>query len=84
MTFTLFNNNELQEGDFVTDGSGVNLQPKAKKTVIQGYERRMNTEITHPVFKYKVSYRRIIEVQARLLSRAVTGEIETYPPFCTR
>jgi CRISPR-associated endonuclease Cas1 len=81
---TLFNNGELTEKDFINRGVGVSLTPKGKKTVIAGYERRMNTEITHPIFGYKVSYRRILEVQTRLLSRVVLGEIDEYPPFCTR
>jgi CRISPR-associated protein Cas1 len=44
----------------------------------------MESEITHPLFGYKVSYRRILEVQARLLARVISGEIKEYPPFCTR
>jgi CRISPR-associated protein Cas1 len=44
----------------------------------------METEIIHPIFGYKVSYRRVLEVQARLLARAISGEIQEYPPFCTR
>lgn len=83
-TITLFNNGELSESDFLRRGVGVTLTPQGKKTVIGGYERRMNTEITHPLFGYKVSYRRILEVQARLLARVISGEIEEYPPFCTR
>lgn len=44
----------------------------------------MNTEIVHPIFGYKVSYRRVLEVQARLLARTISEEIREYPPFCTR
>ena len=46
--------------------------------------RRLETEITHPIFGYKVSYRRILEVQARLLSRVLLGDLAEYPNFCTR
>lgn len=81
---TLFNNGELSEKDFVRRGFGVSMTQKGKKTVVSGYERRMSSEITHPIFGYKVSYRRILEVQARLLARVVSGEIDGYPPFCTR
>lgn len=31
-----------------------------------------------------ISYRRILEVQARLLSRVLLGEIPEYPAFRTR
>jgi CRISPR-associated protein Cas1 len=44
----------------------------------------MQTEIAHPVFGYKVSYRRVLEVQARLLARVISGEIKEYPAFVTR
>ena len=44
----------------------------------------MAQEITHPVFDYRITYRRVLEVQARLLSRTVTGELAEYPSFQTR
>jgi len=44
----------------------------------------MNTEIIHPEFGYRISYRRTIFVQARLLSRCIEGELESYPVFTTR
>jgi CRISP-associated protein Cas1 len=84
IAITLFNNEELSKKDFIETGMGVSLAPEGKKAVIGGYERRLETEITHPIFGYKVSYRRVLEVQARLLARVISGEIEEYPPFCTR
>ena len=60
------------------------MKRQAKRTVLAGYERRMQTEIDHPIFGYKVSYRRVLEVQARLLSRVISGEIKEYPAFVTR
>ncbi|MFN9291646.1 MAG: CRISPR-associated endonuclease Cas4/Cas1, partial [Planctomyces sp.] len=55
-----------------------------RKSVIAAFERRMAQEVTHPIFGYRVSYRRILEVQARLLARVVVGELPEYIPFCTR
>jgi CRISPR-associated protein Cas1 len=81
---TLFNNKELTEKDFIKTGIGVSLRYEAKKKVVGGYERRIQTEITHPIFGYKVSYRRVLEVQARLLSRVLSGELKAYPAFVTR
>ena len=48
------------------------------------YERRMDELVTHPVFGYRISYRRIFEVQTRLLARHLAGEIPEFPAFCTR
>jgi len=84
VAITLFNNEELSLNDFVITKQGTNLAPEGKRTVVRGFERRMNTEIAHPLFGYSISYRRIFEVQARLLARKLMGEIPEYPPFCTR
>jgi CRISP-associated protein Cas1 len=40
--------------------------------------------VTHPLFDYRVSYRRMLEIQTRLLARYLTGEISEYPVFQTR
>ena len=81
---TLFNKEELKENDFIKTGIGISLTPEAKKKVVAGYERRMQTEVIHPIFGYKVSNRRILEVQSRLLARVLSGEIKEYPAFITR
>lgn len=80
----LVNNGEVESRHFVTRGNAVNLTADGRKKFFQAYERRMNHEITHPLFGYRISYRRLMEVQARLFGRALTGEIESYPGFCTR
>jgi CRISPR-associated protein Cas1 len=79
-----FNSGEVGPEGFLHSGGGVQMKDGTKKRIISAYERRLDTEIKHPIFGYTVSYRRIIEVQSRLLMRAVMGEIPTYPPFCTR
>jgi CRISPR-associated protein Cas1 len=53
--------------DFIKTRAAVSMTSRGKKAVVTGYERRMETEIVHPIFGYKVSYRRVLEVQARLL-----------------
>ena len=81
---TLFNNAELKENDFIRRGGAVSLTQEGRKAVITAFERRMDTLITHPLFQYSISYRRIMEVQARLLSRHLLGELKKYPAFTTR
>ena len=44
----------------------------------------MDELVTHPIFGYRVCYRRVFEVQARLLARFLAGEIPEYPGFQTR
>ena len=81
---TLFNNSELDETDFIQRSGAVALTQSGRKAVIRAFERRLDTLITHPLFGYSISYRRIMEVQARLLGRHVIGELPKYPAFTTR
>ena len=83
-TLTLFNNGELKEKDFIERGGAVSLTQAGRKAVIGAFERRMDGLITHPLFKYSISYRRVMEVQARLLGRYLQGELKRYPAFTTR
>jgi CRISPR-associated protein Cas1 len=78
------NTGVVSRDDFVIHTTGVALKAPARKRVLLAYERRMDQEVTHPVFGYRLSYRRVLEVQARLLGRWVLGEIEAYPSFRTR
>jgi|LSQX01.1.fsa_nt_gb CRISPR-associated protein Cas1 len=80
----LINNGEVAAKDFIRRAGGIALTDAGRKAVMAGFERRMDTLVTHPIFGYRISYRRILEVQARLLSRVLLGEIEAYPSFCTR
>jgi len=78
------NNRVVTEKDFVRAGQAVNLTAPGRKRFFQTYEQRMSSLITHPLFDYKVSYRRALELQARLLAKTLTGEISEYIPLMTR
>ena len=78
------NNGELNAGDFVFAAGGCNLAPKARRALIEAYERRLDQEATHPVFGYQISMRRMLHVQARLLARYALGEIPVYPHIVPR
>ena len=81
---TCVNGGAVGPSDAVRTGVGVNLTPSGRRAVIEAYSRRMDTQVTHPLLGYAASYRRILETQARLLSRHLTGEIPSYPAFRTR
>jgi CRISPR-associated protein Cas1 len=78
------NGNAFDAEDFIRRGIAVGLTPQARARFIAAYERRMEEEVTHPVFGYRLSYRRVLDVQARLLARLLSGEIPSYPGFETR
>ncbi len=81
---TAINNRMITEKDFVRAGRAVNLTAAGRKQFFVAYEQRMSHLITHPIFDYKVTYRRAIELQFRILARYLTGEIDEYVPFMTR
>ncbi len=80
----VINNGEIKATDFIARAGSVALRPDGRKRLLEAYERRLDTEVTHPRFGYSISYRRVFEVQARLLARFLMGEIPGYEPFCTR
>ena len=81
---TAINNRMVTPEDFVAAGQAVNLTPAGRKKFILAYEQRMTSLLTHPLFDYKVSYRRALELQARILAKTLTGEIPEYVPLTTR
>jgi len=84
VVLTAINNGEVQGDDFIRAAGACALTDSARKRFIAAFERRMAQEITHPLFGYSLSYRRLFEVQARLLIRHLSGEIPEYPNFVTR
>lgn len=80
----VINNGEVRPRDFVRAGGGVALKPEARKALVLAFERRLAHEVTHPLFGYRVAYRRLLEIQARLLGRHLLGELPDYPNFTTR
>jgi CRISPR-associated protein Cas1 len=81
---TAINNRMVTPEDFVAAGNAVNLTPAGRKKFFLAYEQRMTGLLTHPLFDYKVSYRRALELQARILAKTLTGEIPEYVPLTTR
>jgi len=84
VTLMAFNNGEVDHNSFLERAGAVTMTESGRKAVIAAFERRLEQEVTHPIFGYRISYRRILEVQARLLARTITGELPEYIPFCTR
>lgn len=84
VVLTAINNGIVQEGDFIERPVGVALTPNGRKAFLQCWERRLDELANHPVYDVRLSYRRIIEVQARMLGKVLLGEIEQYPGFRVR
>jgi CRISPR-associated protein Cas1 len=84
IVLNVINNGILTPDDFVRRGPAAALTDSGRKKFLRAYEARLDTLITHPIFGYKISYRRVLEVQVRLLGRVLLGEIPEYPAFMTR
>ncbi len=78
------NNDEVRPSDFINVAGSVALTDDGRKRFIGTFERRLGQEVTHPAFGYKLSYRRLLELQSRLLARHLLGELAEYPNFTTR
>lgn len=78
------NNGEVRPSDFKSAGGAVALTEDGRKRFIATVERRLEEEVTHPQFGYRLSYRRLFELQARLFGRHLMGELADNPNFTTR
>ena len=78
------NNREIRAAHFNRRGKAIVLTNDGRRTFIHCFERRLRSTIQHPIFKYEVTYRRALHVQARLLARTIQGDLKEYVPFCTR
>lgn len=78
------NNGEVTRSDFIESRAGTALSSSGRRKFVASYERRMRDELRHPIFGYRASYRRTLEIQARLLAARVLGELHEYRPLTTR
>jgi CRISPR-associated protein Cas1 len=84
IALTAINTGVVQPADFISRAGAVSLKEHGRTRFLRLYERRMDELVTHPIFGYRICYRRVLEVQARLLARFLAGEIPEYPGFQTR
>jgi len=78
------NEGVLSEKDFIQTKGFCAMKPNAKKNWIKAYERRVDELVTHPVFGYRLSYRRIFTLECRLFGRYLSEEFQEYHPMTTR
>jgi CRISPR-associated protein Cas1 len=84
VAISLLNRRELDVGDFVRTTRGTFMGDEGRKQFWRAWFRRMDSEVSHPQFGYKMSYRRMLDVQVRQLWRFCRGEATEYHPFTTR
>lgn len=84
LVLNLLNNRMLTPKDFVVEVGAYRLKDEPRKVFFTKFEERLNEELIHPLFGYKVTYRRCLELQARLLAKVLTGELDEYPPLLVK
>jgi CRISPR-associated protein Cas1 len=81
---TMINTGQLGAGDFADELGSIRLKDGSRRSFIEKLEARLSEPVQHPLFGYKTSYRRCVELQARLFAKHAQGEIERYVPFTVR
>lgn len=84
VVLSVVNTGEIGPGDFVVATTGTALTTSGRRRFVEAFERRLSQETTHPLFGYRVSMRRLLLVQGRLLSRYLLGELPTFPHLLPR
>ena len=79
-----FNNGELQRHDFTMSLGSTSLRDGGRKALIGAYERRVAGSFRHPTFGYELTWRRAMEVQARLILGVIDGSMPRYIGIRTR
>ncbi len=79
-----FNNGELKMSSFSDVLGVVNLRETGRRALISAYERRVETTFRHPLFGYSLTWRRAMEVQARLVLGVLDGTQDGYVGIRTR
>ena len=84
IAISTFNRGELTAGHFLLTAAGCALTDAGRNAFFGAWGRRMDTEVTHPVFAYRLSYRRMMMLQARMISAWLVGDIDTLAFLTTR
>lgn len=83
LVLSVINKREIQHQDFTESLGAYRLSEAGRKAFLQAFERKMTDEFKHPVFDYRCTYRRAIELQARLLARHLQEGV-VYQPLILR
>lgn len=84
LTITAFNKGELTPGHFLDTAAGCSLTDAGRRVFFKAYARRMDTIVTHPVFDYRISYRRMIYLHAKMVAAWIMEELHNLAFLTTR
>ncbi len=84
VVLTLINNRSVTPDDFLVWREACQLTDGGRKKFFEVYEYRKSALVSHPIYGYKMSYSRMLEVQARMLAAYVRGDVPRYVGFTVR
>lgn len=84
LVIMLINKKVITGDDFREEFGQVRLSNSGQRRVLREWSDKLNDEIMHPYFDYTATYARCIELQVRILSKVIQGELPEYLPFRTR
>jgi CRISPR-associated protein Cas1 len=84
LVLMLVNKRVIQAEDFTEEFGQIRLGAAGRRRVLHQWSEKVNDEIRHPIFDYRATYARCIELQVRVLSKVIAGELPEYVAFRTR
>ena len=85
LALTLINRAQIQSDDFdEREGGAVLLNDRGRRAVLTAWQTRKQEELTHPLLEQKLPLALLPLIQARILAKAVRGEMGGYLPFLAR
>jgi len=80
LVLEVVNKEIIKKQDFIMEGEGVRLKEKAIKQFLAQYEKRMLTELIDPIDGKRVTYRKLLSLQAERMAHCLLHD-QPYLPF---
>lgn len=85
LVLSLINRTQVTQDSFVQrEGGAITLHDDARRTVVVAYQERKQEPLTHPLLEQPIALGLVPFVQARLLARAIRGDVPGYLPFTAK
>lgn len=80
LIFSLVNKRQIKLSHFETQSNYAYLKESGRRVFVQKWQNQLETTISHPKLRRKVSYRHLIRLECYKLIKHFLGE-QTYQPF---
>jgi CRISPR-associated protein Cas1 len=85
LVLALLNRGQVSPRGFTRDlAGGIVMDADTRKTILVAYQERKQVPLTHPLTGEATTFALVPHIQARLLARAIRGDLADYPPFLIR